>query len=355
MTTLGVARNAIAALLACICAVPAFAVDSAFWHGVLGSAWNDGKKGNASNWYSQAPPNGTPRDVPIKVANFAPGALTQHVFFVGPTTIGTMRFFANVENYEFNLNGSSFDLTGLGIDNDSTTTPKFMVGRRSQLRFTGAARIFGKGAGDKAQIDIRRHGQTIFQDGSRGGNALVTLDLGGRLTFRDTSSAERMFVSILSHSGVSSIRFFGRSDPSRAQFILAGGTLDVSKTSGPANDNKMTAGGVDSNAGFLFIGHNTLTVLKQLKLGRNNDLYVHVDKNKAGSIVVAKTMTLGGRLLIEGDGTARRTRYVLLRATGGRTGRFKEVIWLTAFDARNPRIIYRPDRVIFELDPLPGG
>ena len=137
--------------------------------------------------------------------------------------------------------------------------------------------------------------------------------------------------------------------------MLAGGTLDVSKTSGPANDNKMTAGGVDSNAGFLFIGHNTLTVLKQLKLGRNNDLYVHVDKNKAGSIVVAKTMTLGGRLLIEGDGTARRTRYVLLQATGGRTGRFKEVIWLTAFDARNPRIIYRPDRVIFELDPLPGG
>jgi len=353
--TFGVARSAIAALLACICAVlPAFAADSAFWHGVRSGAWNDGVKMGASNWYSMAPPNGAARDVPAKVASFAPGAVTQSVFFVAPTTIGTMRFFAGVENYRFNLNQNNFDITGAGIDNDSTTTPKFMVGRRSQLRFTGTARIFGKGGGDKAKIEIRRLGQTIFQDGSRGGNALVTLDLGGRLTFRDTSSAERMFVSILSING-GNIRFLGRSDPSGAQFILAGGTLDISKTSGPANDNKMTAGGIDSNIGSLLIGHNTLTVLKQLKLGRNNDLFVHVDRNKAGSVVVAKTMTLGGRLLIEGDGTAKRTRYVLLQATGGRTGRFKEVIWLSAFDARNPRIIYRADRVIFELDPLPGG
>ena len=92
-----------------------------------------------------------------------------------------------------------------------------------------------------------------------------------------------------------------------------------------------------------------------MNLTGGSRLIISLDKNKAGRIFVTKGMNLAGDLRLNGDGTAKHTRYVLLQASGGRKGRFKTVAFSAGLQARNPKITYRPDRVILDLDPPPAN
>jgi hypothetical protein len=311
-----------AARIACA-AMPvlAFAPDaiaqSAYWHGVRSDNWNDGVNGGVSNWYSEPPAAGDPRDVPTAQAIFAPGAVRKTVTVNTRTAVEAMIFQAGVEQYLFNIRHMMSIGGSGGIRNDAALTPRFDVaGLGAFLKFVSGARLIGND-GRAAQILNRNAGSTIFEDNSKAGDASIEGRATGTTTFRDRASADRAFISIGNNART---EFEDRSTGGRATFLnQAGGVLDFSATKGPANNKRLTAGEID-NSGDLAIGLNLITGLDDLVLHQNGTLMIDLRGKKSGVLVTAAAR-IDGAFVVDCTQPPSKERFVIVKSQA-RRGRF---------------------------------
>jgi fibronectin-binding autotransporter adhesin len=175
------------------------------------SDWNF-NSGGITNWTTNALPTAT------DIAQFNNSNITSIDIRQANTQVGALQFNAGAPAYTFNITGtggvpSSLVIRGDGVADISGNAPTFVVsgvaGALGTLQFNNSS------TADDANIVTNAFGQTIFTGNSTGGSA---------------------------------------------RFITnAGGVVDFSGTSGPAGNNRITAGSIEG-AGTYNLGANTLVV-----------------------------------------------------------------------------------------------
>ena len=176
------------------------------------SDWNFTAAGPTTNWTTNALPTAT------DIAQFNTSTITTIDIRQANTQVGALQFNGGAPAYTFNVTGtsgvpSSLVIQGDGIADISGNAPTFVVsglaGALGALQFNNAST-----AGD-ANIITNSFGQTTFSGNSTGGSARFTTN--------------------------------------------AGGVVDFSGTSGPAGNNRVTAGSIEGG-GTYNLGANTLVV-----------------------------------------------------------------------------------------------
>jgi autotransporter-associated beta strand protein len=232
------------------------------WKAAPGTSdWNTG-----TNWTTNTVPTAT------DIAQFNTSTITTIDIRQANTQVGALQFNAGAPAYTFNITGtsgvpSSLVIQGDGVADISGNAPTFVVsgvaGALGTLQFNNAS------TSDDATIITNAFGQTIFSGNSTGGTA---------------------------------------------RFITnAGGVVDFSGTSGPAGNNRVTAGSIEG-AGTYNLGANTLVVglngLSTTVSGSINGSGASLVKVGAGTLILSGTNTytgltavLGGTLQLGDGGT----------------------------------------------------
>jgi autotransporter-associated beta strand protein len=213
----------------------AYAVDGTWLGGQPPSVteWNQG-----SNWSSNPA-------VPDDIATFTSGVNTTVTNF-GSAAINTIQFDSTAPAYSF-TNFGFFTINGAGIVNNSA----------SAQSFTNNAFIQFSNASTAANAAITNNGALTFVDTSSAGSALISNSGGlSLISFTDNSTAGNATILTLS---LAKTQFASNSTGGNAQLIAAGGIFDFSLSSGPAGDNKLSAGSI-AGIGAYFLGANQLTV-----------------------------------------------------------------------------------------------
>jgi autotransporter-associated beta strand protein len=205
------------------------------WKAVPGTSdWNTG-----TNWTTNTVPTAS------DIAQFNASTITTIDIRQPNTQVAGLQFNAGAPAYTFNVTGtgsgsSSLIVSGSGVADISGNAPTFVVsgiaGALGTLQFTNSA------TPDDATIHTQAFGQTIFSGNSTGALARFITD--------------------------------------------AGGVVDFSGTTGPAGNNRVTAGSIEGG-GTYNLGANALVV------GLNN----------LGTTVSGTINGAGGSLVKIGDGT----------------------------------------------------
>jgi hypothetical protein len=205
----------------------------ATWTGSADSNWN-----NDLNW--------SPAGAPAGTATFSAAATTSLTFSLTFTAIDTLQFTTTAPAYSYNLFGQALVIGGAGVLNSSSNAPTFNA--FGLLEFDNAAT-----AGNAI---INNAGATTFTGTSTAENARIANFSGGLLSFTDSSTAGNATILTLS---LAKTQFASNSTGGNAQLIAAGGIFDFSLSSGPAGDNKLSAGSI-AGIGAYYLGANQLTV-----------------------------------------------------------------------------------------------
>jgi autotransporter-associated beta strand protein len=208
-----------------------------------------------SNWSTGSVPTNS-------VASFNVSTTTT---ILGGTLLSAMQFNSGASAYTFN--DFSATLTGQGIVNNSAFAPTFNVA--STFTFENSATagnakiipffsfVFFEDQSSAATATITNSGSITFSQSSTAGNATIVNNAGGfLLSFADGSSAGH---STITTEAGSETQFTDNATAASARLINSGGTYDFSGTTGPANDNHVSAGSIEGS-GFFFLGSNQLTV-----------------------------------------------------------------------------------------------
>ena len=221
----------------------------ATWTGP-GAEWATG-----TNWSSSP-------TVPDNTATFTNNAAPTSLTISGINTISTIQFNAGAPAYTFTVPLSIFTITGTGIVNNSAFALNFIT--------------------NGSIVD--------FKNSSTAGNATIFNigAVGSLLRFNNNSTAGN---ATIINNVFNTVQFMNNSTAGNAQLIAAGGIVNFSTTTGPLNDNKITAGSI-AGAGKYMLGLNALTV-------GSNDLSTAVSgviSGAGGSLVKlgAGTMSLSG-------------------------------------------------------------
>ena len=295
--------------------------DSAFWHGVRGSNWNDGIVGGMSNWYSLAPPSGSAEDVPNGIARFAPGARTFDLTFSDDSRVVQLLFKRTAPRYSFDLSGHALRVVGGGISNNVSVAHLFVVKNGSELMLRETASI---SCATSSCLDIRvgKGGSLLLTDTASGGKARLVIAEEGEALFTDESSADHMVVT----NNGGKLAFLRHATAEKANIInRAGGQVNFLFTHGPNADDVVSAGRL-YNAGTLFVGKNQLFV-ENLALDGGRT-FISVNLQDSGQLLVVNgKATLSGVLHIEALATNYKPgkRYLVVKAARGVTGRFSRV------------------------------
>jgi outer membrane autotransporter protein len=197
------------------------------WSASPGSnSWN-----TASNWVPAVVPTGT--------AIF--GASNTRSILFPPftvTSIGTLQFNPGAPAYTFTTSAPLFTpirITGLGIVNDSSNPPTFIVGNAADLIFLNASTT------GNAIIITNAGGITAFEDSATGGTARFVTNAGGAFD-----------ITALSNGGMTA-----RSIEGAGSFALGSNQLTVG-----SNNLSTEVSGVISGAGgsLVKVGAGTLTL-----------------------------------------------------------------------------------------------
>jgi fibronectin-binding autotransporter adhesin len=209
------------------------------------SDWNTG-----TNWQSNTVPTAT------DIAQFNTSTITTIDVRQANTQVGALQFNAGAPAYTFNITGSgsgasSLIVLGDGVADISGNAPTFVVSGVSGA--TGTLQFRNASTANDAIIVTNAFGQTIFSDTSSGG---------------------------------------------LARFVTnAGGAVDFSGTSGPAGNNRITAGSIEG-AGTYNLGANRLVVglngLSTTVSGTINDGGLSGGSGASLIKVGAGTLTLSG-------------------------------------------------------------
>jgi len=346
--SVGIARLLLVAATLMLMNVPQSSALDAFWHGVRSSDWDHGidPVTQQSNWYSQAPPNGVATGVPDGEAVFAAGALRMAVEIKFKNEIGAMRFPANTPKYIISIFPDvQFTVTGAGVVNNSTVVPQ--IRNSGRMIMTRQAKFVGNSA--RAAL-VKNQSSLRFTGSSGGGNAEVSNESGTAQTvFFGTSSADSMLITNRATLGRTTTAFADRSTGGSAELINENsGSLEFDATTGPAGDGKVTAGRI-RNAGSLVLGKNILTLSGAFNQRTSGQTHIIVRKPAQGRLVVNNIATLDGSLVVNGDTKLLAGRYVILRAAGGRVGKFKTVTFNGFRPGPKPRLIYTPKQIVLSV------
>ena len=295
--------RALALLLASTCLATAALADSATWDGTSDVNWS-----NQDNW--TPPPAGLS---PTEVATFdgvtgQSGTVT-NVTINQNATIETIQFLAGAPAYTFSLSGTTFEITGTGIVNNSSFRPIFNAGG-GLLQFsnnatagnaiinntTGAVTFTNSTTGGTAQITTadfgltsftdtstagaatlitNNNGQTQFASNAMGGTATMIVNDGGLLRFSNMATAENATITVnnngtvllqdtatlgnatvtIDNGGTVALGGFATGGDARV-IINAGGTFDFTGLFGAATP---TAGSIEG-AGTICLCNHVFTV-----------------------------------------------------------------------------------------------
>jgi outer membrane autotransporter protein len=185
----------------------------------------------AANW--------SPATVPTGTASFGPSNTTTIQFLpTSSTSIGTLKFNPGAPAYtftEFPPFFTSIRITGLGVVNDSSNPPTFIVGNQENLLFLNAS------TAGNAIIITNAGGITAFEDGATGGTARFVTNAGGAFD-----------ITALSNGGMTAGSIEGA-----GSFALGSNQLTVG-----SNNLSTEVSGVISGAGgsLVKVGTGTLTL-----------------------------------------------------------------------------------------------
>ena len=188
----------------------ALALDS-YWHGVRSSDWNDGKAGEASNWYELAPPNGNPTEVPDGTAFFAPGALRKTAVVRVKKSIKKVDFTAGNDKYTIYVqNPGGLTVKGQGVANASGQEQGFEVdGKKTFLTLMNNAVTGIGGPANRITIINTASGETRFRGTASASNSKITNETDGKVRFYDKASAGS--AELINEQQNSEIHFKGKS------------------------------------------------------------------------------------------------------------------------------------------------
>ena len=228
------------------------------------------------------------------------------VNFNNTSTAGSATI-TNSNGLSFNASstaGSAAITNNSNLDfNDTTTAGSAVIANHGNLQFndSGAASsatiinnglVFFYNLSTAGSAAITNNSILQFNDSSTADGATVTNN--GTMQFDDTSTAGSAAVTT---SNGATVQFFANSTGGAAQFITAaGGTVDFSLSTGPAGDNKLSAGSIDGGGRYL-LGANELTVGSN---NRSTNVSGVIDDGGAGGSLV-KVGT--GTLILSGSNT----------------------------------------------------
>lgn len=339
MSSRRIAAAILCAAFTLTCADSANALD-AFWHGVRSDRWSDGldPATQQSNWYSQAPPNGVARRVPDGTATFAKNAMTSSLIITNLAEIGLMQFDSDAPLYAFRIaRNTALRLTGAGLLNKSSSTPRFTLLGEAQMELRDDAHLASLGATPAAQITLTDDAVLFFRDQSGGGNAIVANKNHSELGFLDQSSAENMTILNQSH-GI--VLFDSLASGDNAHLInQVTGFVDFTATSGPNGDHKMPVGRIE-NDGTIGLDYLRLIVAKSFTQTSNGSLRLRLHRPaNSGAVTTGQNVTLGGELVLQASPITETGTFNVVRAGGALGGKFTSVRFIGRADLK-ARVAY---------------
>ena len=322
-------------------ASPAAAQD-ANWLAAPGS--NDFNAG--ANWSTGSLPTGT--------ASFGASSTTT-LSLSGVTSLDSLQFSAGAPGYAFGSASFTLNLTGAGIVNNSSNAPTLAVSGNG-LYDHSTLNFYNSSTAANAIITSDNYGTTIFYDTSSAGSATITTNNAGFVNFRGSSSAGNATINnaggvvnfydastagsativnsgssgtvfwagtagsaTITNNAGTQTTFVGDSTAGNATLINnnggttlfawtstagaarlianAGGVVDFSASTGPSNDQKLSAGSLEG-AGNFYLGANQITVG-----GNNLSTTVSGIISDCGAGSVCTTPATGGSLVKTGTGT----------------------------------------------------
>ncbi|MBV9456768.1 MAG: autotransporter domain-containing protein [Bradyrhizobium sp.] len=265
--------------VAVIWAAPAMAapVFDATWSTTPGS----GDFNTATNW--NPPAINPPSNAPNGTAFFGTSSITSLSLSVN-TRLGGFTFNPGAPAYSFSV-GNNLFFTGAGIVIDGGSAA--IINNRL-VQFSNAST-----AGSAV---ITNNGDVSFVNTSTAGSAAITNSGTGSIGFYAASTAGS---AAITNTGTGLVSFFNTSTAGTA--VLANsnaGTFDFSSSTGPNNDNKLSAGSIAGGGNF-YLGANQLTV------GGNgqNTVVSGIISDCGGGPDCSNPGATGGSLVKTGTGT----------------------------------------------------
>jgi outer membrane autotransporter protein len=293
-----------AALLAAIAlvAVTAFAPGAA-------RAQDTWRPTPASNDFNTAI-NWSPVGVPTGTAFFGQSDITE-LTFSESTTVGGWIFNTGASDYTFSNNQTlQFNDAGIVLIGGSAT-----INNNLFLNF-----LDGSTAGSAT---INNSGTVTFLGDTNAGNASIVNN--GTLVFDGRSTASN--AAITNNGG--EVRFIVNSTGGNATITNANGSVvDFSGSTGPAGDNKLTAGSI-AGAGSFELGRNELTVggnnLSTDVSGDISGILGSLVKVGTGTLTLSGSANLGGTTIDGGTlavngGTLNASDTIVMGSTAGSSG-----------------------------------
>jgi fibronectin-binding autotransporter adhesin len=245
---------------------------------------------NGANWSTATIPTGT--------ASFGTSTTTA---IAGGNTLGGLTFNAGASAYSFS---GSFTLNGAGIVNNSSNAPTFNSGSTFTFQNSAAAGnatinnnfsfVFFQNSSSAGTAAITNNGAITFSENATAGNATIVTNPGGfLLSFANSSTAGN--ATIKTGPG-SETQFTDNATPGQARLINAGGTVELSGTTGPLGNNMISAGSIEGS-GIFFLGGNQLTVGSNLSTTVSGSIQDGGSFGGAGASLVkvgTGTLTLSG-------------------------------------------------------------
>lgn len=223
------------------------------------ATWTAGGMPNSD--YNQGA-NWSGGQVPTGIATFGASAIT-NIVSAATNTVGGWTFDVGASNYTFTSGILHFDGAGIVINGGSATINTNFVLTFINNSTAGNATINNTfivvfrntATAGSATINHISVGPSSFADSSTAGSA--TINNSFQLNFRHTSTAGNATITT---TNAASTKFQENSTGGNAQFVTnSGGLLDFSFSTGPNNDNRISAGSI-AGAGDIFLGSNALTV-----------------------------------------------------------------------------------------------
>jgi autotransporter-associated beta strand protein len=260
----------------------------------------------SADW--NTPANWTPAIVPTNTAAFGASNTTALTFSAATTTTGTIQFNAGAPAYTFSLSGTgnTFDITGAGIVNNSSSSPTFRLVDGPVLNLSNSSSAGNATFNLMASVPIsiinplrpvlnfndhstaanatitnfggQQGGTVNFNNSSSAANAVIVNDLTGNTNFNDQSTAGNAIIT-LSH-------MFGVLAPGGLSFSQSStaGNATITSDLGSINfDNSSTAGTAAITTSGLILFENNSTAGNATITTQPNGRELFLDASRGGN------------------------------------------------------------------------
>jgi hypothetical protein len=325
----------------------AYALDG-YWHGERSSSWSDGSDGTKSNWYTEAPPNGDPVNVPDGTAIFAPGALRSVASVSGKQTVVNIWFSpGGTDQYTFNIPGvngpDTLTINGGEVSNESAVDQLFFIGNQGRLILLGG--VLG-GIDPDPQNTILVYnsigGRTVFRNDSFAIATHIVNNKGGIAIFQDKSIASGC--RFTNNGKGATIIFEDKSKSFNVMLNNITGKVVLK----PKKRKKYDFGNI-VNQSKISIGRNQLNASSFVMTSASRLVFNMVRPKTSGMAKVRGGLHVDGNVTIQGAASWRPGHKYLLMKGKPLTGRFKKLKYASFSKSVKPVLVYKRNSVIVKI------